>query len=461
MDRNIIGHIPDLSFEGDDEYQERERDQRLQDGDDLPTNRLHVSATSTEMDTLRFVHRWVVKQFPVYQELYNTGDFLESNCFGSSDGNYKFRLKLFPKGKDDDCHSFLSLYLTIRNCPTNRIKFKVNFYVETTEGTKACSLNRNMVTIHKGGIVTASKFYALEEIRDKPSLFLPDEALTICAELLVFKDPTSRRVGMDQLGEAFADDLVDADNIDFPMRFDSISYPVNFPTPLSTKLKLLGSQEETDVRLSMTQTILQDKLDVCKDVGKLFMNDELTDFTIICNGVSFRVHKAILSARCTYFATMFSDETNMECKSGEVTFEDFDNEIMKAVLRFIYTGEVLEESKSIEMLGAADRLQLDSLKTFIEKCLVSEVNQSTVCNLLLHADIYNAERLRKRCINCIGRYQSKILQSEDWDEIEKKNPTLASQTLKAVVMRNHRTQATVRAAPMENNVIQNKRPRFS
>lgn len=196
----------------------------------------------------------------------------------------------------------------------------MNFYVETTEGTKACSLNRNMVTIHKGGIVTASKFYALEEIRDKPSLFLPDEALTICAELLVFKDPTSRRVGMDQLGEAFADDLVDADNIDFPMRFDSISYPVNFPTPLSTKLKLLGSQEETDVRLSMTQTILQDKLDVCKDVGKLFMNDELTDFTIICNGVSFRVHKAILSARCTYFATMFSDETNMECKSGEVSF---------------------------------------------------------------------------------------------------------------------------------------------
>uniref|UniRef100_A0A0K0FC73 Speckle-type POZ protein (inferred by orthology to a human protein) n=1 Tax=Strongyloides venezuelensis TaxID=75913 RepID=A0A0K0FC73_STRVS len=461
MNRSGIGHVPDLSFEGEDQYYERERDQGVQDGEDTVTNRLHVSATSTEMETLRFVHRWVVNQFPVYQELYSTGDFIESNCFGSSDGSYKFHLKLFPKGKDEDSYSYLSIHLAIRRCPTDLIKFKVNFYVETTEGTRKCSLNRNMVSIHRGGVVTASKFYALEEIRDKPHLFLPGEALTICVELLVFKDPTSRRVGIDQLGEAFADDLVDEDSISHPMRFDSISYPVNFPTPLSTKLRLMGNQDDAETKLSTTQTNLQDKLDFCNDVGKLFMNGDLTDFTVICNGVSYRVHKAVLSARCAYFATLFSDETNVECKSGEVKFEDFDSGIMKSVLRFIYTGELVEESRLLEMLVAADRLQLNSLKRHIEKSLVSEVNQSTVCNLLLYADTYNVERLRKRCINCISRYQSKILQSEDWDEIEKNNPTLASQTLKALVMRNHRTQATVRAAPMENSVIQNKKPRFS
>uniref|UniRef100_A0A0N4Z9A0 Speckle-type POZ protein n=1 Tax=Parastrongyloides trichosuri TaxID=131310 RepID=A0A0N4Z9A0_PARTI len=461
MERNIFGNIRDLSFEGDEDSLERDhshQQQGIPEPEESPSNRLHVSGTATEMETLRFVHRWVVKQFPVYQELYSTGDFLESNYFGSADGSYKFRLKLFPKGKDDDCHSFLSLYLTIRNCPTNRIKFKVNFYVETTEGTKACSLNRNMVTIHKGGIVTASKFYAIDEIREKPSLFLPDDALTICAELLVFKDPTSRRVGIDQMGDAFGDEL-DGDSMYNPIRFDSISYLVNFSSPLSTKLK--GSVDDTDVKLSTTQTNLLDKLEVCRDVGKLFMNDDLADFTIKCNGASYRVHKAILSTRCTYFATMFSDETNKECVLGEVTLADFDNDILKAVLRFIYTGEVLEESRNIELLGAADRLQLDSLKSYVEKWLVLDVSQSTVCSYLLYADMYNAERLKKRCINCIGRYQSKILQSEGWDEIETKNPTLASQTLKAVVMRNHRTQATVRAAPMENNVIQTKRPRFS
>lgn len=41
-------------------------------------NCVYVTASTTRMDTVIFMHKWSISQFSVQQELSNAGDFLES-----------------------------------------------------------------------------------------------------------------------------------------------------------------------------------------------------------------------------------------------------------------------------------------------------------------------------------------------------------------------------------------------
>lgn len=150
------------------------------------------SASATRMETIKFQHRWTIAQFSIQLELSNVGEFLVSSPFGSEDGRYKFLLKLFPAGKDEDCRGYLSLFLQIQKCPNPKLRFRVNFYIDTTDGPRGCALNRNVVTINKGGIVTASKFYSADTLKSRSSRFIPDDVLTVGVELMVFGEHTQR-----------------------------------------------------------------------------------------------------------------------------------------------------------------------------------------------------------------------------------------------------------------------------
>lgn len=162
-----------------------------------------ISSSITCLENLTIEHKWTVESFPIHMELCSVGEALSSPVFGSKDGRYKFNLRLFPTGKDEECRSYVSLFLMIRECPGQKIKFKVNFFVETTEGPKFCALNRHIVAINKGGIVTASKFFAVDFLKGRAQRFLPNDTLTVGVELSIF-------------GDTFSSDVKKEENVDGP-----------------------------------------------------------------------------------------------------------------------------------------------------------------------------------------------------------------------------------------------------
>ena len=95
------------------------------------------------------------------------------------------------------------------------------------------------------------------------------------------------------------------------------------------------------------------------DLGKLLDDGSFSDFALIVGDQRFPVHKAILAARSPVFAAMFGHNEMDENKNGVVQIKDLEPEVLKEMLKFIYTGKTsLLDTMADELLSAADKVYL-------------------------------------------------------------------------------------------------------
>ncbi|KAK6022934.1 hypothetical protein OSTOST_11349, partial [Ostertagia ostertagi] len=118
-----------------------------------PPSKIAASGCVTRFDTVDLHYAWVIEDFSAQMDLHSIGEHLTSKNFGDND--HEFVLKLFPAGKDEDCTGYISLYLQIIRCPNPKIQLRIRFSVETPEGPRECSLNKSVLSINRGGIITA------------------------------------------------------------------------------------------------------------------------------------------------------------------------------------------------------------------------------------------------------------------------------------------------------------------
>lgn len=83
----------------------------------------------------------------------------------------------------------------------------------------------------------------------------------------------------------------------------------------------------------------------------------------------FQAHKAVLAARSMVFAAMF-EHAMEESKHNRVEITDVDHEVLREMLRFIYTGMASNlEDMAGDLLAAADKVS----EYFVSE-RVSEIN---------------------------------------------------------------------------------------
>ncbi|VDP21153.1 unnamed protein product, partial [Onchocerca flexuosa] len=358
---------------------------------------VYISACSTKMDTIVFMHKWNVSQFSVQQELSSPGDFIESNVFGSTDHDYRFRLKLFPCGKDEECRGYLSLFLQIFKCPSAKLRFRVNFYIEAADGPRGCALNKNVVTINRGGIVTASKFFSTETLKSRVAKFLPDDVLTVGVELTVYGDQNSTEIEPDL-------DLIYG---------NSGSSTSGISSGISDEVRTRLDPHFMELDKLPTVVDFHYLIISGRDLGQLLDNGDFSDFTLHVGRRSFKCHKAILSARSPFFQAMFRDQTNQESVSGEVNLEDIAAETMAYVLEYIYKDTCSDSSKrTLEILAAADRFCLDRLKNLCQEALIKDLSPNNFCERLRAADLYNAPVLKWKILNLLQKHRNYIVDNE-------------------------------------------------
>ena len=95
-----------------------------------------------------------------------------------------------------------------------------------------------------------------------------------------------------------------------------------------------------------------------QDFGHLLESATFSDMTLKVEDKVYPVHKAILAARSPVFAAMFNHDLE-ETKLGVVSITDLDTEVLREMLKFIYTGKVAQlDTMADALLAAADKVSI-------------------------------------------------------------------------------------------------------
>ena len=127
----------------------------------------------------------------------------------------------------------------------------------------------------------------------------------------------------------------------------------------------------------------------------LLDNDFLSDFAIVTKDRKFAVHKMVLAARSPVLCAMFQHQFS-ENQSNQMEVIDDDTPVVHELLRYIYTGKVEDIQKySLQLLTAADKYQIDGLKSQCEKYLSTTVTSDNSQELLQLSQLHSAHRLEQ------------------------------------------------------------------
>lgn len=308
------------------------------------------------------------------------GEVLKSStfCAGPND-KLKWCLRINPKGLDEESKDYLSLYLLLVQCNKTevRAKFKFSILNAKREETKAMESQRAYRFV-QGKDWGFKKFIRRDFLLDESNGLLPDDRLSIFCEVSVVADT----------------------------------------------INITGQSNLTQFRVPPCK--------LAEDFGSLFEKHQFSDAVLCASGREFNVHKAILVARSPVFEAMF-EHGMTEARTDRVQIDDTDPEVLKEMLRFMYTGLAPNlERMADELLAAADKYQLCRLKVMCEQSLCLSLSNENACDTLILADLHSAEHLKMQAIDYINQHANEVMESEGWKTLVKDYPPLLEQVFKAL-----------------------------
>ncbi|XP_025082402.1 protein roadkill-like [Pomacea canaliculata] len=332
----------------------------------------------TQVKVIKFSYIWTINNFSFCRE--EMGEVLKSSTFSAgANDKLKWCLRVNPKGLDEESKDYLSLYLLLVSCNKSevRAKFKFSILNAKREETKAMESQRAYRFV-QGKDWGFKKFIRRDFLMDEANGLLPDDKLTIFCEVSVVGDTVN-------------------------VSGQSNCTPVKVP----------------ECRLS-------------EDLGQLFQSSSFSDVYLCVGGHDFRVHKSILAARSPVFYAMFEHEMT-ESKRNRVEITDVDHDVMREMLRFIYTGKAPNlEKMADELLAAADKYALERLKVMCEEALCTNLMIDNVCEILVLADLHSADQLKSHAIDFINSHATDVMDSAGWKDIITTHPHLIAEAFRAL-----------------------------
>lgn len=173
------------------------------------------------------------------------------------------------------------------------------------------------------------------------------------------------------------------------------------------------------------------KTSLADDSERLYWSKTDTDITIVVKGRRFPAHKIFLKMRSQFLAAMLSQGTTEKETKKDFVLVDIKPQIFEKVLRFIYTDRADDlGNDAAEVLEAADKFQLETLKIICEESLSRSLNRENFIEIISLADRHFAKNLKNYAMEFFGTIAEDIVESYEFKKLENTNPYLALELFK-------------------------------
>ncbi|XP_019731683.1 kelch-like protein 23 isoform X2 [Hippocampus comes] len=168
-----------------------------------------------------------------------------------------------------------------------------------------------------------------------------------------------------------------------------------------------------------------------------YLNGLFSDVTLRCaddSGRVFHCHKALLSARSSYFQIMFTADMR-ERSNSVIKLVGVDCEVLALLVDYVYTAQVSITEKNVQsLLEAADLLQFNSVKRACEGFLIRLLDIDNCLGMHAFAQLHLCPRLERESRRVMLSRFAELIQQEEFLELDsnKIRTLLATQKLSVV-----------------------------
>ena len=159
------------------------------------------------------------------------------------------------------------------------------------------------------------------------------------------------------------------------------------------------------------------------------VEDEPTDFKIVCSGFEFNFHKKILGTVSAVFKAMIENETSVESQTNKVIISDFLPDTIMTFMMFLadpIDANFALDNFDIELLRFSDKYLIAPLAKICEDHLIKSISSKNVLDLLESAHIMNNSKLFDSAILFIGNEGFRFFHlkywKRDWRQLKERNP---------------------------------------
>ncbi|KAK8476301.1 hypothetical protein V6N13_098733 [Hibiscus sabdariffa] len=135
-------------------------------------------------------------------------------------------------------------------------------------------------------------------------------------------------------------------------------------------------------------------------------------------------HKAVLVNRSPVFRAMLEHEME-ESRSGTIKISDVSYDVLRAFVNYLYTAEAwLDKQMACDLLVFAEKYQVNHLKRFCEKFLVSKLNWDNSLSTYAFAHQHGAKLLLDAALGLITHNIHNLTKTKEYKELVEKDARL-------------------------------------